>query len=173
MSQACRVHLDIVINGDGDGAAGTGLMVRVMELGDVRVLQGLCSRQALVGVDLQQALQQVQGLRAGMWEQRRQVCRLVVSHALPHRAGKGGPCGLNVCSAGPPCMQHTLTSCRLAERAILRAPVHKMSALYPASKQTSHGEPHHACSQGGDALRLCYLRILPSWAALHSVHRLA
>jgi hypothetical protein len=43
----------VVVDWDGDGSAAAGLVIRVVELRDIRVRERLCCCKPLVGVELQ------------------------------------------------------------------------------------------------------------------------
>ena len=55
-------ELLIVVNGNHNLTSAHWLIIRVVELGDVRVSEGLLGRQSLIGVKLQQRLQHIQSL---------------------------------------------------------------------------------------------------------------
>ena len=67
-------ELLIVVNRDVDLLAAHWLVLRVVELGHIRVSQGLLCCQTLVRVKLKKALQKVQGIIRG--------CRENISQAL-------------------------------------------------------------------------------------------
>ena len=58
----------VVVNGDVDLTRADGFVLGVVELGHVRVLQGLLRGQSFVWVELQQAFQQVYSVVTGCGE---------------------------------------------------------------------------------------------------------
>jgi hypothetical protein len=61
-------ELLVIINWNLDLARANWLVVGVVELGHVGVSQGLLCSQALVGVELQEASQKVEGIIRSSWE---------------------------------------------------------------------------------------------------------
>ena len=81
-------ELLIVVDGDVDAASAHRLVLRVVELGNVGVAKGLVCRQTPVGVELQQAAQQVQRIVGGRWKQVTEAARLRGWQRLQHGRSK-------------------------------------------------------------------------------------
>lgn len=69
-------ELLIVVNGNNNLTSAHRLIISVVELGNVRVSEGLLGRQSLIRVKLQQRLQHIQSLIRSSWENVSQTAHL-------------------------------------------------------------------------------------------------
>ena len=94
--------LVVVVDGDLDDLVALGLVGWVMELGHEGVSQRLVSCDALVGVELQQLLQHVEGIRGGSREHVGQGAWPRGREGFEHGGGEGRVDGGDVVSGGTP-----------------------------------------------------------------------
>ena len=78
-------ELRVVVDRDVDPPVADWFVVRVVELGDIRVPQGLLGGQALGGIELEEVTDQVDSLIRGAWEHVTDSLLLGWGQRLEHR----------------------------------------------------------------------------------------
>lgn len=99
-------ELLVVVNWNVNLARADRLVIRVVELGNVGVAEGLVSRQSLGRVKLKQVTQKIQRVVGSRWEHVAQAAGLARRQRLEHGLGEGRVDGLNVLGGGTACHLH-------------------------------------------------------------------
>ena len=102
LAVVAQIQLGVIVKRDHNNVVAVRLVVRVVKLGHLGVLEGLFRGQALVGVELQQAAQEVQRDVGGSVENLVERLGLGVGQRVKHCAGQLALDRVNVFLRGAP-----------------------------------------------------------------------